>query len=154
MTSSPLPPPPYKRRQEPHNPLPHPFPTLFWVSLTQELAFVGAHVIVTAATPHRPAASVTPLPWVMADELLREPLFLHKHPQWAIVHHNRHALKLRRVLAIVDPPWIKHQSQAKYLHPVHAIFHMIFLQIIEKILEFYTNTPLFLRIFVPIPNSE
>jgi hypothetical protein len=126
MTSSPLPPPPYKRRQEPHNPLPHPFSTLFWVSLTQELAFVGAHVIVTAATPHRPAASVTPLPWVMADELLREPLFLHKHPQWAIVHHNRHTLKLRRVLAIVDPPWTKHQSQAKYLHPVHAIFHMIF----------------------------
>jgi hypothetical protein len=59
MTPSPLPPLPYKRHREPHNPPPHRFPALLWVSLAQELAPTRAQAI-TATTPHRPAASVAP----------------------------------------------------------------------------------------------
>jgi hypothetical protein len=35
MTPSPLPPPPYKKRQEPHNPPPHPLSSFLWFSLVQ-----------------------------------------------------------------------------------------------------------------------
>jgi hypothetical protein len=54
-----LPPPSYKRRWESHNPPPHPFSALLWVSLTEELTLAGAQVA-AATTPRRPVASVAP----------------------------------------------------------------------------------------------
>jgi hypothetical protein len=41
-TLSPPLPPPYKRHQEPHNSLLHPFLVFLWVSLAQELILIGA----------------------------------------------------------------------------------------------------------------
>jgi hypothetical protein len=94
MKPSPLPPPPYNRRWEPHNPSPHPFSTLLWVSLAQELSLVGAQ-ITAAATPRRPDTSIVPLPRATAGEVLGEPIFLPKHPRRSLVHHSHRTLKLR-----------------------------------------------------------
>jgi hypothetical protein len=79
-TPLPLPPPPYKRRREPHNPSLLLFPVLLWVSLVQELALIGAQVI-AATTLHRPGRifrSATPS---YGRRGPKEPLFLLKHPR-------------------------------------------------------------------------
>jgi hypothetical protein len=61
MVPSSLPPPLYKRRQEPHNPLSHPFPTFLWVSLVQELTLAEAQATATT-TPHRLTTLIALLP--------------------------------------------------------------------------------------------
>jgi hypothetical protein len=61
MVPSSLPPPLYKRRQEPYNPLSHPFPTFLWVSLVQELTLAGAQATATT-TPHRLTTLIALLP--------------------------------------------------------------------------------------------
>jgi hypothetical protein len=72
MIPSPLPPPPYKRCHEPHNPPPHLFPAFIWVSLAHKLALTGAQVI-TANTPRHPTASVTPTPQAATSEVPESP---------------------------------------------------------------------------------
>jgi hypothetical protein len=59
MTPSPLPPPPYKKRQEPHNLPPHPLSSFLWFSLVQAPTLTGAQVVV-ATTPRRMTAFVAP----------------------------------------------------------------------------------------------
>jgi hypothetical protein len=79
MVPSPLPPPPYKRHREPHNPPLHLFPTILWVSLAQKLTLAEAQVVI-ATTPRRSTASVTLPPRAMTGEVSGEALFLPKHP--------------------------------------------------------------------------
>jgi hypothetical protein len=68
-TLSPIPPSPYKRRREAHNPLPHLFPAFFWGSLAQELALIGAQ-LTTATTPHRLTASAGSSPRVTPGDVI------------------------------------------------------------------------------------